>query len=218
MPAPRNALPGVLRAARVLQDKQHWVSSGRCMQALHLAPEGCPGCAAALGCRHWKCSDWKRSSCIKQAVGSSTGRDLELQALPRQPLQSLCRLGRQIPHFKYSGCLSECQVPSQHSSEASGTPQSCSLACSEALGAFPVAAEAAALPRHRAREPDVNQQRSPAGFQLWSLLLLIKLSRQRRQSRSQVAKGPAHRGLGEPWYAAGRPWARRRAGAAPACH
>lgn len=121
MPAPRNALPGVLRAARVLQDKQHWVSSGRCMQALHLAPEGCPGCAAALGCRHWKCSDWKRSSCIKQAVGSSTGRDLELQALPRQPLQSLCRLGRRFTHFKYSGCLSECQVPSQHSSEASGT-------------------------------------------------------------------------------------------------
>lgn len=104
----------------MLRDKQHWVSSGRCMQALRLAPEACPCCAAMLGCGQG-CSDWKCSSCVKQAVGSSTGRELELQALPRQPLQSLCCLGRQIPHFKYSGCLSECQVPSQHSSEAPGT-------------------------------------------------------------------------------------------------
>lgn len=78
-----------------------------------------------------------------------------------------------------------------------------------------------ALPRHQAPEPDVNPAALLASFQLFRLLLLIKLSRHwdgRRMTEIAEAKGPAHKGVWEPWNADGKPLTVHWAGSVPASH
>lgn len=93
--------------------------------------------------------------------------------------------------------------------------QTCPLARELVLGAC------SAFPRHQAPEPDVNPAALQASFQLFRLLLLIKLSRHwdsRRMAEIPEAKGLAHKGVWEPWNADGKPLTAQRAGSVPASH
>lgn len=99
--------------------------------------------------------------------------------------------------------------------------QSCPLAWELVLGAFSAAKGMDAFPWHQTPELNVNPAALQASFQLFRLLLLIKLSQHwgsRRMTEIPEAKGLAHQGVWEPWNAGGKPLTVHRAGSVPASH
>lgn len=99
--------------------------------------------------------------------------------------------------------------------------QTCPLAWELVLGAFSAAEGVDAFPRHQTPEPHVNPAALQASFQIYRLLLLIKLSRHWdswRMTEIAEAKGLAHKGVWEPWNADRKPLTAHRAGSVPASH
>lgn len=98
--------------------------------------------------------------------------------------------------------------------------QTCSLARELVLGRFSCSRRNGRLSLAPGSRAGCEPSSILASFQLFRLLLLIKLSRHcsRRMAEIPKAKGSAHKGVWEPWNADGKPLTEHRAGSGPASH